>query len=232
LYQGSNPAVTNCLITANGGTGIEMWPQRNGRFTIFNRPTITDCTVAGNLQDGISGGITTITNSILWGNSTLQIAETQGTVSVTFSDVQGGWPGEGNIDADPCFADPDNGDYHLKSQAGRWAPHGQGWVQDEVTSPCIDAGDPNSDWTAELWPHGKRINMGAYGGTPQASMSLSTVGNRADRNNDGAVDMKDLLMLANMWLTEDVLLAEDINCDGAVDLPDFSVLAENWLWHE
>jgi parallel beta-helix repeat protein len=232
LYQGSNPTVTNCLITANGGTGIEMWPQRNGRFTIFNRPTITGCTIAGNLQDGISGGITTITNSIICGNSPPQIAETQGTVSVTFSDVQGGWPGEGNIDADPCFADPDNGDYHLKSQAGRWNPNARTWVRDEVTSPCIDAGDSNSDWTAELWPHGKRINMGVYGGTPQASMSLSTVGNEADRNNDGAVDMNDLLMLTDVWLTEDVLLAEDINCDGAVDFPDFAVLAENWLWHE
>ncbi len=42
---------------------------------------------------------------------------------------------------------------------------------DDVTSPCIDAGDPNSDWTGETWPHGGRINMGAYGGTREASMS-------------------------------------------------------------
>jgi hypothetical protein len=66
----------------------------------------------------------------------------------------------------------DNGDYHLKSQAGRWDPKSQTWVLDELTSPCIDAGDPASDWTAELWPHGERINMGAFGGTPQASMSF------------------------------------------------------------
>ena len=79
----------------------------------------------------------------------------------------------GHIDLDPFFADVNNGDCHLKSEAGRWDPIGQSWVQDAVTSPCIDTGDPDSDWTAELWPHGKRMNMGAYGGTPQASMSLS-----------------------------------------------------------
>ena len=69
---------------------------------------------------------------------------------------------------------PTNGDYHLKSQAGRWDVNSQSWVQDDVTSPCIDAGDQGSDWTAELRPHGECINMGAYGGTPQASMSFQS----------------------------------------------------------
>ena len=64
-------------------------------------------------------------------------------------------------------------DYHLCSQAGRWDPSSQTWVQDDIDCPCVDAGDPDWDWTGEIWPHGDRINMGAYGGTPQASMSLS-----------------------------------------------------------
>jgi len=106
--------------------------------------------------------------------------------------------GEGNIDIDPLFASPGywanvndpniavdpndpnavwvDGDYHLKSQAGRWDPNSKSWVKDDVTSPCIDAGDPNSDWSKEPWPHGERINMGAYGGTAEASMSLSEAG--------------------------------------------------------
>jgi hypothetical protein len=63
------------------------------------------------------------------------------------------------------------GDYHLKSQAGRWDPAGQSWVPDEVTSPCIDAGDPNSPAGAEPEPNGGRVNMGAYGGTGEASKS-------------------------------------------------------------
>jgi predicted outer membrane repeat protein len=117
-------------------------------------------------------------------------------IIVRYSDVQGGWPGEGNIDADPCFAAPGywvdatspkiivpssyanavwvDGDYHLKSQAGRWDPAGEGWVLDDVTSPCIDAGDPNTPVADEPEPNGGRINMGAYGGTPEASMSLDT----------------------------------------------------------
>ena len=64
-----------------------------------------------------------------------------------------------------------DGDYHLKSQAGRWDPIGQTWVLDEVTSPCIDAGDPTSEVGDEPLPNGGRVNMGAYGGTTEASRS-------------------------------------------------------------
>ena len=39
-------------------------------------------------------------------------------------------------------------------------------------SPCIDVGDPRSDWLTEPRPNGGRINMGAYGGTAQASESI------------------------------------------------------------
>jgi hypothetical protein len=146
-------------------------------------------------------------------------------VSGTYSTVA--W-GQGNINADPQFAVPGNRDYHLKAQAGRWDSTAQSWVQDALTSPCIDGGDPNSDWTAELWPHGKRINMGAYGGTPQASMSLSAVGNIADLDHNDAVDRNDLLGLAAMWLAQGVLLAEDIDRDGVVNFRDLAKLAANW----
>ena len=64
-----------------------------------------------------------------------------------------------------------DGDYHLKSQVGRWDPNSQTWVLDDVTSPCIDAGDPNSPIGDEPEPNGWVINMGAYGGTEEASMS-------------------------------------------------------------
>lgn len=42
---------------------------------------------------------------------------------------------------------------------------------DDVTSPCIDAGDPNSPVGDEPMPNGGRVNMGAYGGTAEASKS-------------------------------------------------------------
>jgi predicted outer membrane repeat protein len=114
-------------------------------------------------------------------------------VVVEYCDVQGRWLSPGNIDADPCFVRPGywfdsanpgvivgplhqratwaDGDYHLKSQAGSWDPAGERWVRDSVTSPCIDAGDPKSPAGDEPEPNGGRINMGAYGGTTEASKS-------------------------------------------------------------
>ena len=152
------------------------------------------------------------------------------------------------LDADPCFYEPgyreDNntpadtnddywvdGDYHLESEYGRWDPDSQTWVTDSLTSPAIDAGDPNSDWTAELWPHGKRINMGAYGGTPQASMSASTVGNIANLDNDPAdeVDLHDLALFADKWLYKTPPLAEDLDRNGIVNFGDFAVFADHWF---
>jgi hypothetical protein len=191
-----------------------------------------------------------VTNCIIWDcpesiwlqdSSNTQIPDRGSHVTVSYCDIKGGrnsitvsgsrstvtW-GDGNVNVDPLFAAAGTKDFHLKSQAGRWDPTSQSWVQDNVTSPCIDAGSPNSDWTAELWPHSKRINMGAYGGTPQASMSLSVVGNIADLDHNDSVDANDLLALANMWLANGVLLAEDMNHDGLVNFPDFGKLAANW----
>ncbi|MHC1571345.1 MAG: PKD domain-containing protein [Methanosarcinales archaeon] len=86
--------------------------------------------------------------------------------------------GDGDISADPLFADPAGGDFHLKSEYGRW--NGRGWVNDSETSPCIDAGDPS-----EKDPDGTRINMGAYGGTSEASRSASTLDNNSPVANAG-----------------------------------------------
>jgi hypothetical protein len=121
----------------------------------------------GNLSDGMI-----ITNCIIRDNEPGEIFSF-GTIDVIYSNISGGWEGEGNIDADPLFANPNNGDYHLKSQTGRWDPNSQCWVQDDVTSPCIDAGDPNSPVGEEPEPNGGIINMGAYGGTAEASKSPS-----------------------------------------------------------
>ena len=104
------------------------------------------------------------------------------------------------------------------------------WRVDVDHSPCIDAGDPASDWTGELWPHGGRINMGAYGGTAEASMSLSEVGNVADLNGDGVVDLVDWGLLGEKWSKEEVLLKADVNRDGVVDPRDLWVFVGEWLW--
>ena len=153
--------------------------------------------------------------------------------------------GTGNIDADPQFADPGGDDYHLKSEAGRWDLTGQNWVTDAVTSPCIDAGisvlvdDPNLpysgeiDWRGELWPHGGRINMGAYGGTTQASMSADAEkGNAADVDYDGLVGLLDFGWLAEKWMLQETLLVEDLDRDGVVGSSDLLLMGQQWLWQE
>jgi len=113
-----------------------------------------------------------IVNNIIWQNE-IWMSESVGSseYSIRYNDIQGGWTGIGNIAVDPLFADPENGDFHLKSQAGRWDPVSKSWLLDSVTSPCIDAGDPATSIANEPQPRGLRVNMGAYGGTSQASKS-------------------------------------------------------------
>jgi hypothetical protein len=144
---------------------------------------VASCTFAGNAAPAGRAltcftPVTTIANSIFWNGGDERHAEIHmGSITgmdLTYSNVRGGWPDEGNIDVDPLFADPDSGDFHLKSQAGRWDAVTRSWVVDDVTSPCIDAGDPDSPMRYEPEPNGGRINMGAYGGTAEASMSPHT----------------------------------------------------------
>ncbi len=127
---------------------------------------------------------------------------------VSYSNIEGGPDGvradyyvaweQGIIDQEPLFADPGYwdtnmtpddanddlwvmGDYHLKSQGWRWDKARQEWVTDDVTSFCIDAGNPGMSLGQELittpgdtngpWNENIRINMGAYGATVEASLS-------------------------------------------------------------
>jgi hypothetical protein len=73
------------------------------------------------------------------------------------------------VNADPLFASAASPyDVHLKSFNGRW--NGSAWVIDTgQMSPAIDRGDPYSPVGDETAPHGSRINIGAYGGTVEAS---------------------------------------------------------------
>ncbi len=187
--------LTNCIIAQNMGG---LWGGGLLCVEPSSSTTIINCTIYGNSAGEDGGGLgcyngasTTLTNSIVWANTAprgqaIYLEQSPTTFSISYSDVaddqttitvEGGsilsW-GTGNIDADPLFADPNNGDFHLKSQAGRWDPAGESWVMDDVTSPCIDAGDPNSPVGDEPEPNGGRINMGAYGGTAEASKTPPT----------------------------------------------------------
>lgn len=197
------------------------------------------------------GGKAMVINCVIWDcpqpitltdTSNTEIEDRGSHITIRYSDIEGGRDGvsisgrystltwqEGNLNLDPLFAGPGVREYHLRSGTGRWNQEGRSWDRDRVTSPCIDAGDPNSDWTAELWPHGRKINLGAFGGTPQASMSLSKIGSPADLNNDETVDTRDLQLLTDQWLRISALFSEDINRDGVVNLPDFALLMDDWF---
>jgi len=216
IARGSMPVVTNCVFTQNyawAGGGISNYSYKG-----YSRPTVANCTIADNdapygpamacdSDHRLYPTTVTMVNCIarngpnwLWNND-------RSTINVTYSDVQGGWPGVGNINADPCFADPNNGDYHLKSQAGRWDANEGRWMIDEVTSLCIDAGDPASPIGLEPFPNGGIINMGAYGGTAEASKSYfgkpvcETIV-AGDINGDCKVDFRDFALIAFHWLED------------------------------
>ena len=96
------------------------------------------------------------------------------------------------------------GDYHLKSQAGHWDSRSESWVPDAVTSPCIDTGDPMSPIGLEPFPNGGGVNMGAYGGTVEASKSyfgkpICETIVAGDLNGDGQVDHVDFAIMYLHW---------------------------------
>ncbi|MHC4642169.1 MAG: choice-of-anchor Q domain-containing protein, partial [Planctomycetota bacterium] len=135
-------------------------------------PTLTNCTFAGNSApkgkalacDSFDLAIPSdlqMNNCILWGGGD-QIWNIDGsTITINYSDVQGGWPGKGNIDADPYFV-----------ETGYWDANGV-WIDGDYhllqDSPCIDTGDPNyiakpneTDLDGKPRIVGGRIDMGAY----------------------------------------------------------------------
>jgi len=234
--KGSSPTLVNCIFSGNSTTTYPA-SEYFGGGGIYNDDhsnlTLTNCTFVGNSGQNGNGircysstlpSNLQLTNCILW-DPGKEISNDDGSViKISYSDVKGGWPGEGNIDVDPRFAglgywDPNgtpadpgddfwvDGDYRLKSQAGRYDPNSSSWITDDVTSPCIDAGDPKAPIGLEPFPNGGVINMGAYGGTAEGSKSYlgepvcETIV-AGDINGDCKVDLKDLMILAYHWLEE------------------------------
>jgi predicted outer membrane repeat protein len=205
------PLISNCIFAANtcsSGDGGGLCSNGGG-------PSINNCTFAANTS-GSGGGVSsrsssmTLTNCVLWGNGGAQIVRS-GAVTVTYSCIQGGWEGVGNISADPRFADAARADFHLRPD-----------------SPCVDAGDPvfaptpgQVDIDGQPRLMREHVDMGAD--------ELSWVG---DIDDDGHVDVEDLLLLAASFGKRDgdpgFDLRCDLNVDGVVDVSDLLILAGNW----
>ena len=176
----------NCIISNNtaekgGGLFIGSAPGSSSD-SIREMATIVNCTIAHNNLSGsksssIGGGIHSVSsniairNSIVWYNDggALVLLSPSSNSPVAYSNVEGGMTGQENINATPRFASTGGDDYHLQSSLGRYDPWRDDWVVDHYDSPCIDAGDPQDPVGAEPLTNGQCINMGAYGGTTQAS---------------------------------------------------------------
>jgi hypothetical protein len=189
-----------CLITNNTAeTGAGVFAEG------FHEARLTNCTVADNKLSGSmssAGGIRSvdgdmvIKNSIVYYNDGTQVSLSSPVLPnpVIFSNIEGYYPGQGNTkkDTPPLFVSPATGDYHLRSFTGRYDPGSDRWVDDYVEgkhSLCIDAGDPQDPVGAEPFPNRGRVNMGAYGGTAEASKSIGPlifhvdVANGSDSNS-------------------------------------------------
>jgi hypothetical protein len=142
--------LTNVVITGNATT------SGNANVLAANESdvAIMNCTISDNNPQGAQAvtlwaGDLAITNSIMWNNAlNLQGDPPCPTCfDVTYSDIEGGWTGTGNIDADPKFADAASGDYHLTPG-----------------SPCLDKGTPTGAPTHDIegTPRNAAPDMGAY----------------------------------------------------------------------
>jgi len=211
IIRACDGTISNCLIANISYMCRRAWPV----------PIITDCggvirnCTMINMKDGIEvldGQTCIMRNCIIHRSSPIDVSN-GGTAEILYSHVDrytimlaGTVIWDPNTAfADPCFADVDNGDYHLKSQAGRWDASEGRWVKDDTTSPCIDAGDPMTPIGREPFPNGGIINMGFYGGTTEASKSYfdkppcQTI-IAGDINGDCAIDHKDLTIALLHWL--------------------------------
>lgn len=242
----SNCYIQNCLIAKNKGYYSGGVSSNHGSLALIVNCTIAKNTLGFSTYTGglrCTNGDAIVLNSIIWGNSGSSITGTS-LYNVTYSDVQmpdsndpndpDVWIGVGNINADPLFADPIRYDYHLQSEYGRWDPDSETWVTDANTSPGIDAGNPFSDYSFEPDPNGGRINMGAYGNTPEASKSDADVIRclPADINCDGHVNFFDYAILADNWLLQRPAINDrraDVNNDGIVYWRDLGILAKFWV---
>lgn len=248
----SLPELINCTIVQNRcselGGGIVC--------DDYTRVSAINCIIWGNTA-GVNGSQVAVVSEIEEPSFSFAYCDIEGGLADIH--VKPGCAiecGFGNIDTDPHFVDAglfdDNGtvdyilddvwidgDYHLQSEGWRWDAVASDWTWDETTSRCIDAGNPGcaleeEPMTLEVDPQNRcgknvRINMGAYGGTEQASMAPPGWMLLGDLDNSGSVDYHDTAILAAAWLQTGETLLADVSRDSAVDLEDLAVLTLDWL---
>ncbi len=208
--------VTSCTFTGNTASN-----NGGGMGNTWSNLPVTNCTFSGNSAEG-GGGIynynassPTMTNCILWGDSADksddEIYNSSSTPVISYSDIQGGWGGTGNIDADPCFIDAAAGNLRLRPG-----------------SPCIDAG-------SNLGLGMDKVDLDGDGITNEAiPLDMDGYPRFTDAPNtpDSGVYFTSEFPIVDMGAYEypgREPIKGDINCDGVVDFKDVAILCNNWL---
>ena len=144
-WGAGSPALTNVTFCGNSAD------SGGGMYNGYSSPTLTNVTLSGNSATVAGGGIyslgnsPTLTNSILWDNTATdgpEIFDDDGSnPAVSYSIIQGGWSGEGNLDADPLFVRPPSA-----GDDGTWGTDDDdyGDLRLRAGSPAIDVGDNGS----------------------------------------------------------------------------------------
>ncbi len=218
----SSSQVINCVFEGN------VTPGDGGAIYNYLSSTnrIVNCTFIGNQADRGSSafcryGYATMVNSIVWGNGADPTNVLSGPIAASYCDIEGGWPGVGNIDVDPIFVDPCNGDYRLSAN-----------------SACIDTGNNAAPGLLDTDFKGhSRIINGDCNGAAIVDMGVFefSPGDVGDMDSDCDVNLPDLAILAPGWRSEDgdaeFRQEHDINWppDGRIDWQDILVLSDNWL---
>ena len=121
--------------------------------------TVVNSTITDNSAQTDAGGLflnnssmrsATVINSIFWNNMPAGLSVVNEAPEITYSDIEGGFEGEGNIDSDPMFTNPGEEDYTLQ-----WENYP---AADFTKSPCIDTGNPGFAYD----PDGTTTDMGAF----------------------------------------------------------------------
>ncbi|UCD74768.1 MAG: hypothetical protein JSV91_13390 [Phycisphaerales bacterium] len=190
-HEASSPEVVNCLFTGNTTSFF------GSAICVYNsESTIINSTFSGNDVDAMYfiNSQVTVANCILWNNDLYEIGESNSSVTVSYSNVQGGYSGEGNIDADPAFADAGSGNYRLSAGSpcidaadNNAVP---AWVTTDLDGEQRFVDDPDTDDTGLGDP--PLVDMGAYEYQPPDPCP-------ADLNNDGVVNIDDLFEVLAQW---------------------------------
>jgi predicted outer membrane repeat protein len=224
MWNGQSGVVANCLFSGNSAAfGGAIYDNAS-------EATVVNCTFTDNYasEDGgaIFGGDATVANCVIWGNIPNAVASMTAPPVVTFSDVEGGFEGAGNINVDPLFVDPDNGDLHL-SPGSSCIDAGQNNAIAGLRSTDLD-GNPRFADDLGTTDTGCGVSVIVDIGAYEYQGDPFTVG-LGDIDGNGEVNINDFLLLLEAWgsCLADCCLA-DFNLDGDVGVNDFLILLAHW----